>query len=50
MVDPAKETTILERRSHIDSLVARLREPRVRRIVEPMLAGTALPRTRSTTT
>jgi AAA-like domain len=42
-VESAKETIILERRSHIDSLVARLREPRVRRIVEPMLAGTALP-------
>lgn len=39
----AKDTIILERRSHIDSLVARLREPRVRRIVEPMLAGTSLP-------
>jgi type II secretory pathway predicted ATPase ExeA len=39
-VDAAKETIILERRSHIDSLVARLREPRVRRILEPMLMGT----------
>src|SRR5262249_22733498 len=38
-VDAAKETIILERRSHIDSLVARLREPRVRRIIEPMLTG-----------
>jgi hypothetical protein len=42
-VDAAKETIILERRSHIDSLVARLREPRVRRILEPMLTGTRLP-------
>jgi hypothetical protein len=42
-VESAKETIILERRSHIDSLVARLREPRVRRIVEPMLTGTSLP-------
>jgi len=42
-VDAAKETIVLERRSHIDSLIARLREPRVRRIVEPMLAGTSLP-------
>ena len=42
-VDAAKDTLILERRSHIDSLVARLREPRVRRILEPMLAGTRLP-------
>ena len=38
-VDFAKETIILERRSHIDSLVARLREPRVRRILAPMLTG-----------
>jgi len=42
-VEAAKETLILERRSHIDSLIARLREPRVRRILEPMLAGTSLP-------
>ncbi len=42
-VEAAKETIILERRTHIDSLVARLREPRVRRILEPMLAGTNLP-------
>jgi hypothetical protein len=42
-VESAKETIILERRSHIDSLVARLREPRVRRILEPMLTGTRLP-------
>jgi hypothetical protein len=38
-VDAAKETIILERRSHIDSLVARLREERVRRIIAPMLVG-----------
>src|SRR5690606_28926297 len=38
-VDAAKETIILERRTHIDSLVARLREDRVRRIIAPMLAG-----------
>jgi hypothetical protein len=38
-VEAAKETIIVERRSHIDSLVARLREPRVRRILDPMLAG-----------
>ena len=42
-VDAAKEAIIVERRTHIDSLMARLREPRVRRIVDPMLAGTALP-------
>jgi hypothetical protein len=38
-VEAAKETIILERRTHIDSLVARLREDRVRRILEPMLVG-----------
>jgi type II secretory pathway predicted ATPase ExeA len=42
-VDSAKDTIILERRSHIDSLIARLREPRVRRILEPMLVGDRLP-------
>ncbi|HRI70542.1 MAG TPA: endonuclease NucS, partial [Polyangium sp.] len=38
-VDAAKETIIIERRSHIDSLVAKLREERVRKIIEPMLIG-----------
>jgi len=38
-VESARETIILERRTHIDSLVAKLREPRVRRIIEPMLTG-----------
>jgi hypothetical protein len=38
-VDAAKETIILERWPHIDSMIARLREPRVRWILEPMLKG-----------
>lgn len=38
-VDAAKETIILERRSHIDSLIARLHEPRLRKILDPMIAG-----------
>ena len=42
-VEAAKETIILERRSHIDALVARLREPRVRNVLGPMLAGEHLP-------
>jgi hypothetical protein len=42
-VDAAKEAIILERRTHIDSLVAKLREPRVRRIIDPMLAGERTP-------
>ena len=41
-VDAAKETIILERRTHIDSLVAKLREPRLQRIIDPMLAGDRL--------
>ncbi len=38
-VEAAKEAIILERRTHLDSLAARLREPRVQRIIDPMLAG-----------
>jgi hypothetical protein len=38
-VDAAKETIILDRRTHIDSLMARLREERVRKIIVPMLTG-----------
>ncbi|MCC6556401.1 MAG: AAA-like domain-containing protein [Polyangiaceae bacterium] len=38
-VDAAKEKIILERRTHIDSLIERLHDPRVRRILDPMLAG-----------
>jgi hypothetical protein len=38
-IEAAKETIILERRTHIDSLLARLREDRVRRVLDPMLAG-----------
>lgn len=39
-VEQAKERLILERATHLDSLVARLQEPRVRRVMEPLLAGT----------
>jgi hypothetical protein len=39
----AKEALILERRTHIDALVARLQEPRVKRIMDPMMAGNFLP-------
>lgn len=38
-VDQAKERLILARATHLDSLLARLTEPRVRRIVEPLIAG-----------
>jgi hypothetical protein len=38
-VDAAKETIILERRTHIDSLIHKLHDPRVRRLLDAMLAG-----------
>ncbi len=38
-VESAKETLIQERRTHLDSLLARLREDRVRRVLDPMIAG-----------
>lgn len=39
-VETAKERLILARATHLDSLVAKLHEPRVRRVLEPILAGT----------
>ncbi|MFO0593322.1 MAG: endonuclease NucS [Polyangiaceae bacterium] len=42
-IEAAKETIILERRTHIDSVISRLREPRVARILGPMLLGDAIP-------
>ncbi len=39
LFDEAAERLILRRDTHIDSLVERLREERVRRIVEPVLLG-----------
>jgi hypothetical protein len=41
-IDTAKERLILARATHLDSLVARLHEPRVRRVLEPLLAGDLL--------
>nr|WP_322760045.1 ATP-binding protein [Frankia sp. Cr2] len=41
-VDQAKERLILARATHLDSLAAKLAEPRVRRILEPVLAGNLL--------
>ncbi|MFO0757638.1 MAG: ATP-binding protein [Byssovorax sp.] len=38
-LDEAKERLILARATHLDSLLARLREDRVRRVLEPILAG-----------
>ncbi|MCB9553905.1 MAG: AAA-like domain-containing protein [Myxococcales bacterium] len=39
-VEAAAGRLIRARATHIDSLLARLREPRVRRIIEPLIAGT----------
>ena len=38
-IDKAKERLILARATHLDSLVSKLAEPRVRRVIEPILAG-----------
>jgi hypothetical protein len=38
-LDQAKEILIARQETHLDSLAERLREPRVRAILEPMLAG-----------
>jgi hypothetical protein len=39
-VEQAKERLILARATHLDSLAAKLAEPRVHRVVAPVLAGT----------
>jgi len=39
-VDQAKERLILARQTHLDSLASKLHETRVRRMLEPVLAGT----------
>ena len=39
-MEAAKETLIERRDTHLDSLVDKLRDPRVRRVIEPLLAGT----------
>ncbi len=41
-VNRAKEVLIVRQDTHLDSLAERLREPRVRQIIEPMLAGRTL--------
>ncbi|MFF0568958.1 ATP-binding protein [Streptomyces sp. NPDC004041] len=46
-VDEAKERLILARATHLDSLAARLGEDRVRRVIEPLIAG-ELPQEAST--
>lgn len=39
-VDQARERLIAARVTHLDSLADKLREPRVQRVIEPVLAGT----------
>ena len=39
LVDEAIQTIILRRDTHIDSLLERLKEERVRRVIEPVLSG-----------
>ena len=39
-IDTAKERLILARASHLDSLASKLNEPRVRKVIEPLIAGT----------
>ena len=41
-MEAARETLIERRDTHLDSLVDKLREDRVRRVIEPLLAGTGL--------
>ncbi len=42
-IDQAAETLILRRDTHLDQLTDKLQEARVRRVIEPLLAGTDLP-------
>lgn len=39
MLAQAKESLILRRDTHLDQLIDKLREPRIRRVIEPILAG-----------
>jgi hypothetical protein len=41
-VEEAKERLILARTTHLDSLVDKLHQPRVRGVIEPLMAGTTI--------
>lgn len=41
-IERAKEMLIQRRQTHLDQLTDKLREPRVRRVIEPILAGALL--------
>jgi len=43
MISRAKENMITQRDTHLDKLADKLREERVRRVIEPLLAGTTKP-------
>ena len=43
LLDEAKEALILRRETHLDQLADKLREARVRRVIEPILAGETTP-------
>ena len=43
LVEQAKETLIARRDTHLDQLADKLREPRVRRVIAPILAGDDAP-------
>ena len=42
-IDAAKDDLVRRRDTHLDSLSDKLREPRVRRVIEPIIAGLTLP-------
>jgi hypothetical protein len=42
IIHQAKERLIDRRVTHLDQLADKLQEPRVRRVIEPMLAGSSL--------
>ncbi|MBK8256530.1 MAG: AAA-like domain-containing protein [Polyangiaceae bacterium] len=42
-IEAAKETIIVERRTHIDSLIHKLHDPRVKKLLDVMLAGELIP-------
>lgn len=42
VIDEAKQLLIRRQDTHLDSLAERLREPRVRHVIEPILAGVTL--------
>lgn len=48
-INDAKETLVRRRDTHLQSLASRLREDRVRRIIQPLMAGSRCRRSPKTT-